>query len=780
MSAAALRVARATATRAANKELERDLDAAFENYIAAARAFLSLANTYPALNDTARAEANKALERAEKIKRAKQNVRPVAREAFSADEQQHVLAQSSRVFGSRYSRWSSDSPNIEASDSQNQPAIDVGAPVEWRRAASVMPNGGLLNYSLEPQSVAQTVTGNCSVVASIAVCVRHQISFGSKLLLSSLYPQNQAGDPITSDNGCHSYKMLLNGTYREVVIDDLLPTNAESGELLCATTGSKQVFWPLLVEKAYMKAMGGYMFDGSNSSIDLHALIGWIPEPIHLAAPGLDKDRLFDRILGGFASGHCLLTLGTGKTSGDSVLASLIPLHDYAVLDVTQDGLLRISDPLSKTAVRQQTLSWDEVCAHFDSIYLSWDPTIYSHTQLLHGYLTSFTSEQGPSLNHRIRVAFSADSTNHNGDELLVLLTRHFPPSKDTPLPFVAIHALENSLMSSKDTRQLAARVALPLGDGLITFVASRQAPAAADGDNVECAFSLSLFCGRAVSIVPEPSKPLYTKKIEASFNSRNAGGSPLHSTFMNNPQWCLKFQPGPREHGRNTKSLLRLTVEASRGLPLNITVVWGSSKRITDIIEGDVVLDSGTYRYGLASVNNEVEISTYTIIVSAFAPKSIGPFSLTVESSIAFALDPIAQEGSGMYESVERGSWSLDTAGGGPSSGRYHLNPRYELNMPSPTRIIARLQLATRLANAALNLTVFTYDPKTKTLGREVATSGAYAESLSGALIPETNLPPGRYVLVPSTYATGVRSTFRLVLFSSIATVKPVLLNVA
>ncbi|KAG8947215.1 calpain 7 [Tulasnella sp. 424] len=47
-----------------------------------------------------------------------------------------------------------------------------------------------------------------------------------------------------------------------IVIDDALPATDE-GLLLCASTRGTRVLWPSIIEKAYMKVMGGYDFPGS-------------------------------------------------------------------------------------------------------------------------------------------------------------------------------------------------------------------------------------------------------------------------------------------------------------------------------------------------------------------------------------------------------------------------------------------------------------------------------------------------------------------------------------
>lgn len=136
---------------------------------------------------------------------------------------------------------------------------------------------------VDPLNVVQDLVSDCSFVCSLCIAAEYEKRFKKQLITKIIYPQNSSGIPQYNAYGKYIVKLFLNGIYRKVVVDDLLPVDA-AGNLLCSSgevTSTSMELWVSIIEKAYLKVNGGYDFPGSNSGIDLYALTGWIPEHVY-------------------------------------------------------------------------------------------------------------------------------------------------------------------------------------------------------------------------------------------------------------------------------------------------------------------------------------------------------------------------------------------------------------------------------------------------------------------------------------------------------------------
>lgn len=68
-----------------------------------------------------------------------------------------------------------------------------------------------------------------------------------------------------------------------------------------------------------------------------------------------------------------------------------------------------------------------------------------------------------------------------------------------------------------------------------------------------------------------------------------------------------------------------------------------------------------------------------------------------------------------------------------------------------------------------ALNVTVFAAQDG-RNLGRQITTSGPYTDNISGAVTPQVNIAPGKYLVIASTYDPGIFSEFQLLVYTKAA----------
>ncbi|KIK39167.1 hypothetical protein CY34DRAFT_770204 [Suillus luteus UH-Slu-Lm8-n1] len=813
-------------TRAAKFELENDWDNAFKLYLQAADSFLHISRT--AENSLRyRNKAAKALERAEKIKQHK-NLTPKSVDHFSLRNQLSVLKKSS-IINQNYIPLATSSPSDSHTspftDPNAQPSLGSVSPSStWKRPSNLIPTSPLL-----PSDIIQNIVNDCSVCASIAVCIQHNLRFKSNLLLSSL---------SSSDDGRHELKVLVNGDFRRVIIDDRLPFDAND-KLVGISTGAKNQLWPSLVEKAYMKLMGGYDFLGS-------VLTGWIPEHIDLRSASFERERTWSRIITGFARGDCMMTIGTNdKTALSYNIHSikLLPSHDYAVTDIKETNdercvtlldsricgsececsgsgscpsrftlLFLLVDVTDGSGV--MNMRWDDICATFEGLYISWNPSLFGSAVIFHGSWQLENSEDLPrAATHHLRLnyqtndpahqnASSAPNTNptevdNNGKgdstetEIWILLTRHLYDTRRTS-EYIAMNVQEDDMvLGDPDTDKLNEQSNYTNSTHLLSRIKTSQFQshtsgslsllACYDGQFDQVGFTVTAFAYPSDVVVSwdmrvPPAR--YMQKIDGVLTNKTAGGNCTHPTYMVNPQYHLRVHNASTSTSASTdkrnKTQVILTAQSTRDISLNVTAVWSQGERISELSQKEVVAHSGPYTYGHARVAAHLAPGDYTVILSAFEPDQTGKFTLKVESPTRFEIKAIPQEGAGMYVKTVRGEWDLTTAVGGPSQNRYHRNPVYEVTIPCVSEFGARLQLLARAPGVSTNLSLF---PSSSTnLQRCIASSGPYSDALSGVDIPKRNISPGKYYLVPSTYHAGVQAQFRMIVYSTVSGVEVVL----
>ncbi|KAL1938518.1 hypothetical protein VTO73DRAFT_11541 [Trametes versicolor] len=556
------------------------------------------------------------------------------------------------------------------------------------------------------------------------------------------------------------------------------------------STGAKRQLWPSLAEKAYMKLAGGYDFIGSDSSTDLHALAGWIPEHVDIRSSGFQPEKTWSRLAEGYHAGDCVLTLGTGERVPEAgTPVSLLPAHCYAVIGVRNDEHRRLTifDPWVQTHPgdgyqevppsdsRVFDISWDEACNLFDGVYLSWNPSLFKRRLTFHGMWKRDGSKESGTAPH-FRGQLRLDSGGNGDHTIWLQLTRHVRSHRSSA-EYISLSAQCGSdegssfgrdVPSTKGEYTNAPHVLLrttPSPDDVLTIIASY------DGDYEDVCFTITAYSNTKVSWVPAPAKPPYSKDIEGAFTQKSAGGNHTYPSYYLNPQYHLRIHPriGPPRGARDSKVDLTLSLRGDRQIPMNVTLAWSKGERINELGNNDLALSSGPYSYGyaLASSRHNVSPGDYTLVVSAFDPRHIGKFFLRVESSDKFEITPILQEGAGMFSKVVRGEWAGNSAAGGPSFGKYSANPAYELQVPAPSQLKFRLQLARSHPTASLNLTIFNSSAGA-TSSNHVATSGPYASTISGVVIPQTTFQPGKYLIIPSTYNPGIQVGFVLIVYST------------
>ncbi|KAI9740750.1 MAG: cysteine protease [Claussenomyces sp. TS43310] len=641
---------------------------------------------------------------------------PQSSRTLSAREE-ILLLESSKLHGLVFPRWMEDPPDdlferkvgtglfLDTSEpllSEAQQSTFAG----WKRPGDAfrMPssNGDKSLTVAQPTMLAkntidliQDITTDCSVVASLCAAVARAEGGFPKFLSSIFFPYDWVQDgPKISNNGQYIFRFQFNGCSRTVIIDDRLPTSKTLRTLHVIDRQNPGLMWPALLEKAYLKVRGGYEFPGSNSGTDLSILSGWIPEQIFLQSAEIHPQGLWNRIYKAYSFGDVIVTLGTGRLSiNEEEDLGLVGEHDYAVVDVKEVSgreTLLVKNPLCDGAVwkgstgarnghtrlgyrtpkfgdapsASETLtrgtfwiSFDEVVRNFESMYLNWNPGLFSHRED-HHFRWEIPQVSPPGcLVHNPQYSIQSSK----GGTVWILLSRHLTTEehsilksstsiashRSSPLGFISLYVFEANgrrvYLSEDayyrgpfvDSPQTLARLDIPAAS-YYTIVVDQQALPLP-----RYSFTLSTYSRQRVKI--ENAEPLYPYRVsqDGAWKLCNAGGNVTAVSYTSNPQYSI-FLPS-----RTSMTLFLET--ASPDLAVNVKLLWGGGYRISSITLKDVLCDSGEYRRGCALVGMQgVSAGHYTIVCSTFEAGQTGNFTLHVDSEIQCKLNPLASEAAG------------------------------------------------------------------------------------------------------------------------------------
>ncbi|XP_053595601.1 calpain-7 [Microplitis demolitor] len=539
----------------------------------------------------------------------------------------------------------------------------------------------LMNNHVDYFSIKQTVVSDCSFVASLAVSAQYEKRFGNRLITSIIYPQNSNKAPLFNPFGKYMVKLHINGIPRKVVIDDLLPVGNDN-QLLCSYSSNRGELWISLLEKAYMKVMGGYDFPGSNSNIDLHALTGWIPErcAIRLNEPDFNIDGLFKILLERLHTGNVLATVATAELS-DSVSdkTGLVPTHAYAVLDVRLiDGkkLLQLKNPWSHLRWRgnfserdaqnwtpqlRRALNYDpesasqydngifwidyaSICRFFDVFYLNWNPGLFKYTYCIHQMWNAGIGPIKDVYNIGDNPQFSLEVQPKVSGAIWILLTRHITDIADfrQNQEYITVLVYKNNGkrvyyphdpppyidgVRINSPHYLSKIKLNPESESKYTLVISQYEKM----NTIYYTLRAYGTCPFSLKKMYEPYK--FDKEIkDGQWKDKTAGGCGNHpATYQNNPRYRLTLES---DHNNN---YLLIILKGPKQYQIGFEIIPVNDSDTSSTFQSKT---SGPFRSGFVSLELEdVPAGTYDVIPSTFLPSQEGPFFLIFRSSCEFQI---------------------------------------------------------------------------------------------------------------------------------------------
>ncbi|CAL8094585.1 unnamed protein product [Orchesella dallaii] len=553
----------------------------------------------------------------------------------------------------------------------------------WARPSEIWSNPRMFER-IDCFSIKQTIVSDCSVVASLSISALYEKRFGKKLITPIIYPQNRNGVPVYNPCGKYLVKLNVNGVWRKVIIDDLLPVGRH-GELLCSYSNNKGELWVSLLEKAYLKVMGGYDFPGSNSNIDLHALTGWIPERLSIngkeSQTEFNKEKAFQKMHSRLHKGDVLITVATGEmTSQEEERTGLVATHAYAVLDIQERLGVRLFllknpwshvrwkgnyseldvvhwteemkkefkyDPNSASMFDNGVfwIDYDSLIHFYDVIYMSWNPTLFSYTYCVHRTWDSGSGPVKDVYNIGENPQYRLEVRSQSSSAVWCVLTRHITELEDFKYNREYITLL---VYDTDGKRVYYPHDPPPIIDGvrinsphylckiiLPSAVSKRYTLVVSQYEKMKTIhYTLRAYssCPFSLQEIKNPCK--YTKQVTGEWKGITAGGCANHpNTYKNNPCYQITFKSALNGH------TMLVELRGPKVYDVGFDIMCSN---VVDVKAPGFFnkKSSGPFRPGFVILECEnVPSGVYNVIPATFKPNCEGPFFLKVQCTSEFSL---------------------------------------------------------------------------------------------------------------------------------------------
>lgn len=442
-------------------------------------------------------------------------------------------------------------------------------------------------------------------------------------------------------------------------------------------------------------------------------------------------DAIWRRVYNAFNYGDVLVTLGTGRlTPREEEGMGLAGEHDYTIIDMkeTENGrrLFLVKDPWSEGSIwnyqrhsEDKQLSvlgnlesngrlflndlvpgtfWvdmDGVFRNFESIYLNWNPALFSYRQDVH-FRWDLRTTRSPLGSFDKNPQYTVQSIA--GGIAWFLLSRHFQDEPETTAMaerscagFMSLCTFDRkgyrSVLSDGalirspyvDSSNILLRLDLPAGSVYTIVVSEQELPLSA------YTFSLSAFSLKPLKLEEATEKYRYSITTHAAWTVSTSGGNANSASYHLNPQFSVDL-PSPSD-------LALLIVAENQDLPVHLKLVRTNGQRISHITNRDVIIDSGDYRKGSALAEiQDVQPGTYSVICSTFEQGLRGKFSLRIQTMVKCSFKSIPLEEAGcLLTRVPRAAFG---------SGTDRLLVPLQVHRITRIRARARQPVASKVAN--------------------------------------------------------------------------------